>query len=125
MNDSAKSVRVQKPSPIAPITDADVFSAEQLAIFKAIADTVIPSLSPQATDDLTQLPVKREVYDGLHKRLAKIAGRDKEGQKLVDAFLTESATSQPVFNEGLMQMMQFNITSSDQRLLRFLFSTLK
>ncbi|KAK5128884.1 hypothetical protein LTR85_000217 [Meristemomyces frigidus] len=113
----------QTPSPLVPLPEKDVLTAEQWGILSAIADTVIPSITSLEGNRLLQHPLRRDVYDVSCKRLEQSVGREG-GLGLAQRYLAESATAQPAFKDGVSRLINFYLPNDAQKQLLFVLNAL-
>ncbi|EMC92046.1 hypothetical protein BAUCODRAFT_274597 [Baudoinia panamericana UAMH 10762] len=89
---------------MAPLSVRPALTAEQWDIFSAIADTVVPSFSLQASNRLLQHPLSREIHEAACRRLQQ--GVDSEdAQELIASYLGEKATAQQDFRESINRLL--------------------
>lgn len=117
-----ESIR-QTPSPLAPVPETDILTAEQWGILSAIADTVIPSFTSVEGNRLLQYPLGPETYDSHYRRLqhsVNLEGSDA----LVQTYLAESATAQPEFRNIIRRLVNLYMHDEAQKGLMFILKAL-
>lgn len=105
-------------SPIAAAPDADsVLSPLQWETLLAITDTVIPSIAPSISADLSrQKAIDQPQYDNIASSLrASISDNDSNAGDIVSSYLTESATSVPGFKESLCRTLGTYVHAEGRR----------
>ncbi|KAK4545359.1 hypothetical protein LTR36_003539 [Oleoguttula mirabilis] len=118
----AEQIR-QTPSPLAPLPEHDILTAEQWGILSAIADTVVPSITSQEGNRLLQHPLRRDVYDASCKRLKRSVGLER-AHDLAQRYLAESATAQPEFRNGVCRLINLYLPNDAQKQLLFVLDAL-
>ena len=112
------------PAGLPPGPATEPFTRAQLGILAAIADAVVPSLTPSTGNRLLQHPLRSEVYNGAVRRVQDLI--DESAPKdLVDAYLAESATSTPEFRELLCRFVAFYTSDAARSGLVFILNALK
>ena len=123
-NNNQAEAGARKASPLPPLPETDLLSAEQWGILAAISATVVPSFSPYTGNRLLQHPLRREVYEGAKKRIALISGRDPSDE-LVARYLNESAIDQPGFRENVSRLLSYYMNETSRNGLLFILNALK
>ncbi|KXL42324.1 MAG: hypothetical protein FE78DRAFT_34565 [Acidomyces sp. 'richmondensis'] len=113
----------QIPSPLPPLPDPDILSAEQWGTLCAIADTVVPSITPLEGNRLLQQPVSHHAYESSCSRLERALSIDK-GSELVKRYLAESATAEPEFKKGISRIVNLYLHSQAKKELLFVLNAL-
>ncbi|KAK5131445.1 hypothetical protein LTR08_000909 [Meristemomyces frigidus] len=113
----------QTPSPLAPLPDDDILTAEQWGILVAIADTVIPSLTQLDGNRLLQHPLRRDVYEASSRRLERSINVDGS-HDLTKKYLEESATAQRDFKDGFRRLIGFYVSDEARKQLLFILNAL-
>lgn len=113
-----------RPAPLPPGPATEPFTRAQLGILTAIADAVVPSLTPSAGNRLLQHPLRTEVYNGALQRVQDLLD-DNAPNELADAYLRESATSSPEFKELLCRFVAFYVNDGARGQLTTVLSALK
>ena len=114
----------QKPSPLPPLPQADVLTPEQWSILTAIADTVVPSLTPLEGNRLLQHPLRSDIYAASRKRLEQLA-QLREDDGLVASYLGESATSQLEFRHSISRLVNSYLHEEARKGLLLILNALK
>lgn len=108
------------PLPLPP----DVLTPEQWSIFAAIADAVVPSLTPAKGNRLLQHPLRADVYATARNRILSIAGEGLENG-IVDNYLGENATAQSEFKHAFQRLLGYDLGKSSRDQFLITLSTLK
>ncbi|KAK3110961.1 hypothetical protein LTR53_014225 [Teratosphaeriaceae sp. CCFEE 6253] len=116
------------PSPLLPppppLPSHDVLTAEQWGILAAIADTVVPSFTPQEGNRLLQHPLRTEIYEASCRRLEQSSVAGEDGRALVASYLAESGYAQKEFRDGLTGLINVQLHEEARKQLRFILTTL-
>ena len=112
------------PSPLPPLPESDLLSAEQWGILAAISATIVPAFSPYTGNRLLQHPLRREIYESATRRIASISGREANGE-LVAAYLSESALDHPAFRENVSRLLGHHMDETSRNGLLFILNALK
>ena len=113
----------QTPSPLPPLPERDVLTAEQVGILSAVADTVIPSFTSQEGNRLLQHPLRNDIYEASCRRLEQ--GEGLEGaQDLAKSYLAESAWAQKDFRDGLTRLVNIQLHEEARKQLLFILNAL-
>jgi hypothetical protein len=113
------------PSILLPSPPEHVLTAEQWGIFAAIADTVIPSFTPAKGNRLLQHPLRADLYAAAKENVQQIAGVTSSDDGLIDAFMSESATTQPEFRHALLRMLGYQMDATARKGFLFILGALK
>lgn len=111
-------------SPLPPLPETDLLSAEQWGILAAISATVVPSFSPFTGNRLLQHPLRREFYESTSKRIASISGL-KPDDELVANYLSESAIDHPGFRDNVSRLLSHYMDETSRNGLLFILNALK
>lgn len=114
----------QTPSPLPPLPATDALTAQHWGILCAIADTVVPSLTPLEGNRLLQYPLSRRRHDA-SRRLLEQSLRLPPDHPAVPAFLAENATAAPDFKAGLARILNVYLNDQVKRELLLVLSALK
>ena len=91
------------PLPPPPASATSALTSDHWNILLAVADTVVPSLTPENGNRLLQHPLRRDVYELSCKRLSRDLG---DGQHdVVATYLAEKASAQAQFFEGIRNVV--------------------
>ncbi|KAK5110465.1 hypothetical protein LTR62_005816 [Meristemomyces frigidus] len=112
----------QLPSPVPPppAGGADVLTATQWGILIAIADTVIPSLTPLQGNRLLKHPLRADLYASACDRLAVQTG----SVQLANDYLLEWASTPAEFKDGVRRLMGAYMPEGARKQFCFVLSAL-
>ena len=119
-------VVTQTPSPLPPLPERDVLTAEQWGMLAAIADTVVPSFTSSQGNRLLQHPLRSEVYEAASRRIQQLTHvQDGAGNDLAAEYIGESATSQAEFKHNISRLLASYMDESGRNGLLFILNALK
>ncbi|KAK3671331.1 hypothetical protein LTR78_008791 [Recurvomyces mirabilis] len=118
----AEHVR-QIPSPLPAPPEHDVLTATQWGVLTAIADTVIPSLTPLEGNRLLKHPLRKEIYEASCRRLEQQCISSSH-HNLAAGYLQELATTQSEFRDGIRRLINIHLPEDARKQLLFILTTL-
>ncbi|SMR46624.1 unnamed protein product [Zymoseptoria tritici ST99CH_1E4] len=120
---SIQSVAVEQTKTPLPPAPEGVLNTAQWSIFSAIATTIVPSIAQSAQGNrLLQLPVRKELYNPAVSRIANLCPENDAG--LITAYLGESATTSPQFQEHVFRLINNHMSETDRNGLLFILNAL-
>lgn len=115
LEDGALSELAAIPTPLPPVSEDDVFSAEQWAVLLAICEVFLPSITPST--------LRRLDYDEACAIIENILPQSAH-KNLAESYLAETVAGQPKFKEAVRRRFVAFVPREQARGLAFLLSAL-
>ncbi|KAF1981509.1 long chain fatty alcohol oxidase [Aulographum hederae CBS 113979] len=116
-----------KPSPtqLPPVPLNDPFTPAQWKTFLALADTLIPSITPRSTASSKQLGVADAEYSTVLTTIEHVALQGQQNEEgLAKRYLAEVPSSYPAFQAGLLRFAGFYMPQDLTKQLALLLNLL-
>nr|POE85207.1 hypothetical protein CFP56_67365 [Quercus suber] len=113
----------QKPSPLPALSpEQDHITSEQWVLLLALADAIVPSITPGHGNKYLQQPLRRDVYEAGLARLSQVAGPDSG---VVANYLDERATGDPQFRASMSRTLNLYLPTQPRWELTMTLNALK